>query len=219
MKRTTLGLLLAAGAASVHAQSFLDRLKDVVEETAKQTAEQVVIQTASDMVREMIITYTTVQTSSEEEVSEEYEEKNGQLPENMTVTAYRSEILPAAAVSPGTEVQVKSFIEVVPGRNGKTARIEEKLTIWDNEDNTVALKSMLKRAGKQGGAFTGEFTFSLPEGMPQGVYPITTSLMMDGEWLQDEKHRLQLVFYRGPDGNDRVVVAATAPGRPASLTR
>ena len=210
MKRLSLVLLLATGTSAVHAQSFLDRLKDAVEETAKQTAEQVAIQTASDLIREMIITYTTVQTSSEEEVSKDYEEENGELPENMTVTAYRSEVLPAAAVSPGTKVQVKSFIEVVPGRNGKTARIEERLTIWDNEDNSVALKSMIKRAGRQGGAFTGEFSFSLPEGMPQGVYPITTSLMMDGEWLQDEKHELQLVLnHRSTEGEYALLVGSS----------
>lgn len=213
MARLTLALLLAVGTSVVQAQSFLDRLKDAVEETAKQTAEQVVIQTASDLVREMIITYTLEQTSSEAEVSEVYEEENGELPVNTTVTAYRTEILPAAAVSPGTEVHVKTFIEVVPGSNGKKAVIEEKLIIWDNEDNTVALKSMRKRAGSKGGAFAGEFTFSLPEGMPQGVYPITTSLMMDGEWLQDEKHRLQLVFYGESDGDGTLVAAGNNPER------
>ena len=102
-----------------------------------------------------------------------------------TVASYRTEILPAGAVSPGAQVKVRSYIEVVQGRSGNEVSLEERLTIWDNEDNSVALTSMTKGAAREGGGFAGEFSFTLPEGLPQGVYPVTTDLRIDrvaGDW-------------------------------------
>lgn len=206
VSQATLFVATLCFAAQLHALDFFDDLKKAVQSTAERT----VINVASDMVRDMIVDATTVQTSTEKEVKKEYEEANGSLPEKMTVTAYRTLILPGEQIKAGTKVKVKSYIEVVPGRDGKHARIEEKLTIWDNEDNSIPLKSMVKEAGESGGVYEGEFSFTLPEGLPQGVYPVSTSLMMDGEWIRDEKHELQLVFLAS-DGTE--VIAQFKPPR------
>lgn len=192
-------LRIAAAAAALLTASasqagFLDDLKEAVEDTAKRTAEAVVIQQTEKLVRDMIIGYTSEQTRTNDEVSEEYSKKNGSLPANTTVTSYRSEVLPGSAVSPGTEVRVKSYIEVVRGQNENDAVLEEKLTIWDNEDNTIALKSMTKEAGEEGGGYTSEFSFTLPEGLPQGVYPVSSDLTLNGELVGDKRHALQLVL-------------------------
>lgn len=200
MQRLTLVLALSALAAGQSQAGFFDELVTAVGDTAKDTAKSVVVQTTSQMVRDMIIGYTIEQVRSDDEVAEEYEQEHGDLPVNTRVASYRTEIQPGTSVSPGTEVKVRSWIEVVPGRSGDKPTIEEKLTIWDNEDNSVALKSMTKAAGKRGGAFTGEFTFSLPEGLPQGVYPVSTDLMLNGERVGDEKHGLQLVLWVSPTG-------------------
>lgn len=189
------GLLVMSVAGSAQAQFFKD-LMDDVRRTAENTARQVVVQTAAEMVRDMIIGYSTEQTRSEDEVSTDYERDNGELPVNTKVAAYRSAIYPGDAVRPGTEVSIRSTIEVVRGRNGDKATLEERLTIWDNEDPRVALKSMSKRAARRsgGGEYSTEFSFTLPEGMPQGVYPVTTELTLNGERVGDERHALQLVM-------------------------
>lgn len=210
MKKLASVAVLAAFAASPSQANFFKDLVDSVQKTAENTARQVVIDTTSQMVRDMIIGYTTVQTKTDEEVADEYSrENNGNLPVNTRVSSYRTEILPGSSVSPGTEVRVKSYIEVIPGTSGDKATIEERLTIWDNEDNSLALKSMTKRAGKKsgkGGAFNGEFSFTLPEGLPQGVYPVSTDLMLNGEQVGDQKHGLQLVLLL--DGRGRVELLA-----------
>jgi len=200
-------LLAGLGLASASHADFLDRLRDVVSDTAQRTVEQIAAETTRDMIRGMVIGYTTVQTRSDEEVAEEYSREQGSLPENTTVTTYRTRMMPGNAVSPGAEVTVKSYIEVVRGRSGRRAVLEERLTIWDNEDNTVALKSMTKEAGEQAGGFTGEFTFSLPEGLPQGIYPVSSDLMLNGELVGDERHELQLVLWRDEQGSSSMQLA------------
>ncbi|TXS90731.1 hypothetical protein FV139_17270 [Parahaliea maris] len=187
------GAVVPGVVSTAHA-GFFDQLKDAVEDTAKRTAEALAVEATQDIIRGMIIGYSSEQTRTSEEVSKDYEKQQGSRPVNTTVAAYRTEILPGAAVSPGTKVRVKSYIEVVEGSSGKSVTLEERLTIWDNEDNTVALKSMTKEAGEKGGGFTGEFSFTLPEGLPQGVYPVSSDLMLNGELVGDERHTLQLVF-------------------------
>jgi hypothetical protein len=177
--------------------NFFDDLVDAVEKSAKNTATNMAADAASGMIRDMFIGYSAEQTKTDTQVSKEYEQENGSLPVNTTVSSYKTRMLPGSAVSPGTKVTVKSSIEVIPGRNGKQAKIEEQLTIFDNEDNSLVLKSMTKSAGKsssKGGQFAGEFTFTLPEGLPQGMYPIRSTLLLNGELAGDQDHQLQLVM-------------------------
>lgn len=137
--RYVIAVGLGLGAANVSQASFFKDLVDSVQRTAEDTVKQVVVQTTSDLIRGMIIGYTTVQVKTDRQVSEEFEKETGGLPVNPKVSAYRSEILPGTSVRPGTEVRVKSHIEVVPGTSGSRASIEEKMTIWDNDDNSIAL--------------------------------------------------------------------------------
>ncbi|MDO8863315.1 hypothetical protein Q6D67_16540 [Haliea sp. E1-2-M8] len=197
LTRVAITIGLGLGVANASQANFFKDLVDSVQRTAENTAKDVVIQTTRDTVRNMIIGYTTVQVKSDREVSSEFEKETGSLPVNPKVSAYRSEVLPGTSVRPGTEVRVKSHIEVVPGTSGTGANIEEKMTIWDNDDNSVALNSMTKAPGSStanGGAFTSEFTFKLPEGLPQGVYPVSTHLLLNGEQVGDQRHGLQLVL-------------------------
>ncbi len=190
-------LILSFLFAPVSQADFFSDLRKKVEDTTKRTVEDVVVRTASDMVRDMIIGYTSSQTKTEKEVSDDYVKENGALPRNTVARSYRTELLPGPAVSPGTKVTVRSYIEVIPGNTGRSTKIEERLTIWDNDNNTIALKSMTKQAGKKsGGAFQTEFSFTLPEGLPQGVYPVSTDLMLDGELSGDQRHTLQLVLWQ-----------------------
>lgn len=212
LSRFAIAIGLGLGVVNASQANFFKELVDSVQRTAEDTAKQVVVQTTSQMVRDMIIGYTTVQVKSDREVSAEFEKETGSLPVNPKVSSYRSEVLPGTSVRPGTEVRVKSHIEVVPGTSGSRASIEEKMTIWDNDDNSVALNSMTKAPGSStanGGAFTSEFTFKLPEGLPQGVYPVSTHLLLNGEQVGDQRHGLQLVLQVDTSGAMQLALAGS----------
>jgi hypothetical protein len=185
--------------ASVQTQAnFFDDVLKSVERSAKNTATNMAVEVTANLINDMIIGYTTKQVKSEKEVVEEYEEEHGSLPDNTIASSYETTILPGPSVSPGTEVIIKSIIEVIPGKNASSTTIEERLIIYDNEDNSVVLNSMTKKAGKSsdnGGQFKGEFKFTLPEGLPQGVYPIQSTLLLNGDLSGDQNHDLQLVLW------------------------
>ncbi len=197
MRKTILVFLLASLFCSRSSADLFDQMLNTVRDQAVLTATTVVTAKATEAIINMIIDYSSEQTKTDEEVAKEYEAENGSLPENTTVSSYQTQILPGASVSAGTKVTVKSVIAVVPGKNATTTKIEESLTIYDSEDTSAVLKSMTKPAGQgagMGGEFNSEFTFALPEGMPQGVYPIRSSLLLNGEVAGDSSHELQLVL-------------------------
>lgn len=206
MKQKVLVALVAITLCSRTEADLFDSVLDTIKDTAVMTATTVVTAKATELIVNMIIDYSTEQTKTEAQVSKEYEEENGALPATTTVSSYQTTILPGASVAPGTEVHVKSVIAVVPGKDRATAKIDETLTIYDSEDTTTALKSMTKPAAENsGGEFSSQFTFTLPEGMPQGIYPIRSTLALNGEVAGDNQQQLQLVLHvEYPAGGERV---------------
>lgn len=166
-------------------------------EHLKAAARVAAVAVAVTLVTKMIIKYRSERVAKEEQVAEEYKTKNQQLPAEPMATEYLTKTLPGNVVTPGQEVIIQSEIVVVPGTRQKTALIEERIAIYDNEDNTKELKNFTKPVNektKTGGRYKNEFSFTLPEGLPQGVYPIKTELLLNGEVVNTANNDIQLVM-------------------------
>ncbi len=189
-----LGLLLAA---PVQADFFKD-LADTIEKTAKRTVKDVASDMTEDLIRAMAVDYQVEQTRSGDEVLEDYRAETGTRPLETIVSSYQCWMTPSGSARPGQEVVIRSVVEIIPGRRGRRVQVEERLSIWDNVDPDTMLTEMTKplgRSASDGGELRGEFKFTLPEGMPQGVYPVRTEVLLDGEEVGDRRFELQLVMH------------------------
>jgi len=212
MRKSVLTIcLLALVAAQTHAFGLGD-LKRVVDKSYKcKTGDQgcknrehlkavvkvAAVAVVATVITKMIIKQRAQRLAKEDEVADDYQAREGQLPPEPVATQYTTNALPGTVVEPGKEVVIKSDIVVVPGSYRKTAVIEERIAIFDNEDNTKELKSLTKTVNgrsKRAGHYQNEFTFTLPEGLPQGVYPIKTELLLDGKVVDTNNNDLQLVM-------------------------
>lgn len=166
-------------------------------ERLKAAARVAAIAVAVTVLTKMVIKHRSERIAKEEEVAEQYKAQNSTLPTEPMATEYTTKTLPGSVVEPGKEVIIQSDIVVVPGTKKKTALIEESIIIYDNEDNTKELKSFTKPVNektKRGGRYQNEFSFTLPEGLPQGVYPIKTELLLDGKVVDTSNNDIQLVL-------------------------
>lgn len=177
-------------------------------EHLKAAARVAVVAAAVTLITKMIINHRSERIAKEEQVAEEYKTKNQNLPAEPVATEYQTKALPGNVVAPGQEVIIQSDIVVVPGTRQKTALIEERIAIYDNEDNTKELKNFTKPVNektKTGGRYKNEFSFTLPEGLPQGVYPIKTELLLNGEVVNTANNDIQLVMQIDSVGNGQLL--------------
>jgi hypothetical protein len=159
-------------------------------------------------IADMIVEQHAKKVADEEGVVTDYKIQHESLPEKAQASVYNTSALPGSVVQPGKKVIIQSDIVVVPGREQKETVIQERLAIFDNEDNTKELKSLTKdvnESTKRAGHYTNEFTFTLPEGLPQGVYPIKTTLFLNGEETQTINNDLQLVLEVNGAGEMRFI--------------
>jgi len=163
----------------------------------KQIGAVVAIGIAAKLIYDMVVEYQSKQTNDEEQVVDRYLKEYGQLPQAPVLVNYESSINPGEVVSAGNQVSIQSKLEVVRSAKSRSVEIQEKITIYDNEDHSKELKTLTKVVNNNtnnSGAFENAFTFKLPEGMPQGVYPVRTTVIVDGVPYQPVNNQMQLVF-------------------------
>ncbi|MCW8875510.1 MAG: hypothetical protein OQJ89_11780 [Kangiellaceae bacterium] len=151
---------------------------------------------AAKLLYDMYIEYKSEQKSDDDHVVNKYTAEHQSLPAKAQLVSYQSNIKPGEVVNPGNQISIVSNLEVVRGQDTEQVEIKERITIYDNEDNSKELKSLIKVVNKDTnkcGAFENEFTFTLPKGMPQGLYPIKTAVIINGVELTPVDSRMQLV--------------------------
>lgn len=189
-----------------------DQKKCKKEQDLKTGAKVLAIGVAAKLIHDMIIDYRSSQTKPEDQVVQEYKKTHPNLPQEPEVIAYTSSIKPGEIVKAGKEVLVNSSLVVVPGMNSKSVDIQEKMDIHDNEKNDQVLKTLTKPVNektKKSGAFNNEFKFTLPVGMPQGVYPIKTQILVNGKAAKPTNNKMQLVL--NVDRDLRYTIVAVSP--------
>lgn len=153
---------------------------------------------AAKVITDMVIEQRAKNLSKEDKVSREYKAQHNTLPEQPLATRYTTDTLPGKVVESGKKITIRSDIVVVPGTQQKETLIEERISIFDNEDHSKELNTLTKAVNgktKRAGHYQNEFSFTLPEGLPQGIYPIKTQLLIDGTSVQTAANDIQLVLH------------------------
>jgi hypothetical protein len=180
-------------------------------EHLKGVAKVAAITIAAKLIFDMVVDYQSKKITDEAVVTRQYKAEHDELPEQPIASVYKTTTLPGNVVQPGKKVVIQSDMVVVPGREQKNTLIEEQIVIFDNEDNTKELKSLTKIVNedtKRGGHYANEFSFTLPEGLPQGVYPIKTTLSLNGKTAKASSNDIQLVLQVDNLGQMQLVASA-----------
>jgi len=180
-------------------------------EHLKGVAKVAAITIAAKLIFDMVVDYQSKKITDEAVVTRQYKAEHDELPEQPIASVYKTSTLPGSVVQAGKKVTIQSDMVVVPGRAQKNTLIEEQIVIFDNEDNTKELKSLTKAVNsdtKRAGHYANEFSFTLPEGLPQGVYPIKTKLLLNGQAANTSSNDIQLVLQINNQGQMQLVATA-----------
>ena len=172
---------------------------DVVKDIAVEVASDF----AADYISDMIINYNSSQTEGEYRVADTYRQRHGALPQSPLASSYKTEVLPCKRVARGSQITFSSTVELVSGQNKQSVNVMETLTIWENEDPSVELKSVSKSL--TGGATTGGiFNDQVIMSFPGGTYPISTAVTLDGEPVRSDKNHLEIVGLEATNSGERI---------------
>jgi hypothetical protein len=163
----------------------------------KQIGTVIAVGIAAKLIYDMVVDYQSKQVNDEDEVVNNYMKTHNKLPSEPQLISYESKLMPGTVVTAGNSISVESKLEVVRGESTRTVDIQEKITIFDNEDPDKELKSLVKTVNdktKASGSFENQFTFKLPKGMPQGIYPVKTTVIVDGKEQTPVNSEMQLVW-------------------------
>lgn len=179
-------------------------------EKLKTAATVVAVSVAVKVIYDMVIDYKSKNVTAEDEVVKAYKAKHKTLPDKPQVVAYSTSLKPGQVVKPGKPILLVSKLEVVPGKDGGPILVQEKIAIHDNEDPKKVIKSLVKsvnESNKKGGIYENEFSFTLPVGMPQGVYPLETAILLNDQELNKENNEMQVVLEVMQDGRYQLAMA------------
>ena len=154
--------------------------------------------------------YYTKRTKTVQQVSNEYRaEHRGTLPAHTKVTRFDMHVAPASAVSPGSAVTVASDIEVVPGVKDPAPNLEQEITLYSPDGREVgkARKPASREPG--GGGFATTYKMTMPQGVPQGVYPVKSQLYVNGQAQANSTASFQVVV--APGGAVTAMMASQSP--------
>lgn len=139
------------------------------------------------------LNYQAQQVKTARQVQDEYKSAHrGVAPEQATLVRYESAFSPSS-VRGGQKAQTVSYIEVAPGTRDMTPKVEEELTLYKPDGSVLQTVRKPVSTVNGSGAFKGGFTIPMPEGVPQGVYPVKTALYLNNARVAGQDSRLQVV--------------------------
>ncbi len=171
----------------------------------------VAIGLAAKAIHDLVVHFESKQTQNEKETATEYKKKNKSIPKNAKVYSYVSSLKPGQAVPTGEPIKVVSEVKVVAGEKSKKVKLQEKIEFYDSENKDEVIKSLVKDINKksqQAGSYTNSFTFTLPDGMPQGIYRIRTAILLNDKEVENTSNDMQVVFFKPFDSSRQIAMLA-----------
>ncbi len=153
---------------------------------------------ATKLFNDMLIEHRARRLKDKEAVATAYKkEKGSAVPDQSEVTRYETSTEPDAVVEGGMRYILTSQIALLQGLKEPEVLLEEELQLYDNVDTDNMLRSVRKPVNedsKTGGEFDNQFAFILPDGIPEGVYPVRTKVYVNGKEKRDYATAMQVVF-------------------------
>lgn len=137
--------------------------------------------------------YRVKQLQTAEQINARYKlANNGALPSQARVVSYEARPAPSTTFSAGTPVVINSVIGVVDGSDGKKPVIEQELVVT-HAGQVVSRSRKIANLNQGAGQYQTDFTVKLPQGVPQGSYPVQTIVYLNGTPVQRKDLSFQVV--------------------------
>ena len=153
------------------------------------------------------LNYQSQQVKTAQQVQADYKVANkGKLPEQSTLVKYETAFTPSS-VRPGQKAQTNSYIEVAAGTRDPNPLVEEELSLYKPNGDLIKTVRKVVSSNNGSGAYKGGFSIPMPEGVPQGIYPVRTALYLNSKRVGGQDVKLQIVQRQAPASELQLALA------------
>jgi hypothetical protein len=114
-------------------------------------------------------------------VEAQYRHQHGTLPTDNTIDSYQSVLLPGGTVQGGGKVEMQSRVTLLRGAHDVPPQMKEQLTLYSPDGKQLATATKDVAAINGTGEYETSFDFSLPKGIQEGRYKMSSTLFMAGQ--------------------------------------
>ena len=134
------------------------------------------------------------ESSTAEQVAEEYSTAKGALPDTPTLVSYTSTLTPGGVIPAVRSSTLASRLTVVPSKDSAPVLIEDEWALYDakGEKWWGPVRKPFNEADHQAGAFVGGFGFTVPDELPQGNYEFRNRVFLNGVEVQTNSNPIQV---------------------------
>jgi hypothetical protein len=137
--------------------------------------------------------YKVNQVKTAEQLNQQFKvSNNGTLPREARVISYSASPQPSSRIAPGNPIVVDSRIGVVDGVDGKKPIVEQEIVVI-HDGKVVSRARKAANLGLGAGEYQTSFQVNLPRGVPQGNYPVQTTVFLNGQPVQRQSLTFQVV--------------------------
>ncbi|MEY4591877.1 MAG: hypothetical protein RIR18_772 [Pseudomonadota bacterium] len=142
----------------------------------------------------MAMNYQTKQTRSAQQVQGDYKIANkGALPEQAKIVRFQSALAPVAKIAPGGQTTLNTDIDVVAGTRDTKPPVIEMEMAMTRPDGKVQTSRKVVNDGQGAGGYHSSFALKMPKGVPEGEYPLKTTVYLNGQAAGSQNLSLQIV--------------------------
>ena len=153
------------------------------------------------------LNFQSQQVKTSQQVQADYKVANkGKLPEQSTLVKYETGFTPSS-VRPGQKAQTNSYIEVAAGTRDPNPLVEEELSLYKPNGELIKTVRKVVSSNNGSGAYKGGFSIPMPEGVPQGIYPVRTALYLNSKRVGGQDVKLQIVQRQAPASELQLALA------------
>lgn len=142
----------------------------------------------------MAMNYQAKQTRTAQQVQGDYKIANkGALPDQAKLVRFDATLAPVAKIAPGGQTALNSEIEVIAGTRDTQSPLIEVEMAMTRPDGKVQTSRKVVNEGQGAGGYQSTFNLKMPKGVPEGEYPLKTTVYLNGKAAGSKNLRLQIV--------------------------
>jgi len=128
------------------------------------------------------INYNVKQTKTAQQSEKDYQvaNKGKSLPEQ-TKVVYLDSKMSKTKLSSGEKTQSLTTVEIVKGSADPAVALQERLTLFKPDGSKLQEVVKTINADASSGQYESQFVIPMPKGVPDGVYPVKSEILVNGE--------------------------------------